>query len=81
MNQIRDIPINFPTFAFMLLSYPLGILMHKTLPDVTVPLGPLSFSLNPGPFNVKEVTLIAIFGSTGTQQVYAISNLMGRFQF
>ncbi|CAG8212450.1 unnamed protein product [Penicillium nalgiovense] len=37
----------------LFLAYPLGKLWEKVIPNWTVPLGRLTFDLNPGPFNTK----------------------------
>ncbi|KAJ0045620.1 hypothetical protein Pint_03793 [Pistacia integerrima] len=57
-----------------ILVLPAGKLMAATLPSkpVKVPLTPWSFSLNPGPFNIKEHVLITIFAGCGSSGVYAV---------
>ncbi|KAF8148771.1 hypothetical protein K438DRAFT_2027471, partial [Mycena galopus ATCC 62051] len=52
----------FSVFFTVLVSWPLGRMMEKVLPDYRVPLGRLSFSLNLGPFSVKEHVLVGIAG-------------------
>ncbi|OQD67936.1 hypothetical protein PENPOL_c003G09299 [Penicillium polonicum] len=47
----------------LLLAYPLGKLWEKAVPNWTVPLGRLTFDLNPGPFNTKEHVLIYIMSN------------------
>lgn len=44
-------------------AYPCGLLMARVLPTYVFPLGPLSFTLNPGPFNEKEHMLITIMSN------------------
>ena len=58
-----------------ILVLPVGKLMAATLPKkaIRVPLTPWSFSLNPGPFNLKEHVLITIFANAGANGVYAVS--------
>jgi hypothetical protein len=49
--------------------------MAKTLPTTKfrVPgFGGREFSLNPGPFNVKEHVLISIFANVGSSTAYAV---------
>ncbi|KAI3466402.1 hypothetical protein Pfo_023065 [Paulownia fortunei] len=60
--------------AAQIVSLPLGKLMAKVLPTRTfaVPLTNWSFSLNPGPFNLKEHVLITIFANCGATGVYAV---------
>ncbi|WJX78529.1 OPT super [Trifolium repens] len=49
--------------------------MAATLPSkpIQVPFTTRSFSLNPGPFSLKEHVLITIFASSGSSGVYAIN--------
>ena len=49
--------------------------MAATLPTKVVrfPLTNWTFSLKPGPFNLKEHVLITIFASCGASGVYAVS--------
>ena len=58
-----------------IVSLPLGKFMAKVLPTKTVrvPLTNWSFSLNPGPFNLKEHVLITIFATCGSAGVYAVN--------
>ncbi|KAK4754354.1 hypothetical protein SAY87_002458 [Trapa incisa] len=53
---------------------PLGNLMAAALPTKVVrfPGSGWSFSLNPGPFNLKEHVLITIFANAGSNSVYAL---------
>ncbi|CAI0437590.1 unnamed protein product [Linum tenue] len=58
-----------------ILVLPLGKLMAAFLPRTRfrVPFTNWSFSLNPGPFNLKEHVLITIFASCGADGTYALS--------
>lgn len=58
-----------------IVTLPLGKFMAKVLPTKTVrvPLTNWSFSLNPGPFNLKEHVLITIFATCGSAGVYAVN--------
>lgn len=49
--------------------------MAATLPtkQMRVPFTKWSFSLNPGPFNLKEHVLITIFAGCGASGVYAVN--------
>lgn len=49
--------------------------MAATLPEkpIRVPFTTWSFSLNPGPFNLKEHVLITIFANSGSNSVYAVN--------
>jgi OPT family oligopeptide transporter len=58
-----------------IVALPLGKLMAAVLPTtpIYVPFTKWSFSLNPGPFNLKEHVLITIFASSGSNSVYALN--------
>ncbi|ROW08766.1 hypothetical protein VPNG_06405 [Cytospora leucostoma] len=60
--------LRYPTiyvysYLAQFLAYPCGVFMAKVLPTGKIPLGPLSFTLNPGPFNQKEHMLITIMSN------------------
>lgn len=66
----------FPVFFVILISQPLGRLLARVLPDYTVPLGRYSFTLNPGPFSVKEHAIIGIAANSGSQGQWASEYLL-----
>lgn len=53
-----------------LLSFPIGRLWARVVPNVTV----FGVRLNPGPFTVKEHVLITIMANVGYQSAYAVSS-------
>lgn len=69
----RQNPLSVSSVAAQIVTLPLGKLMAATLPDtkVSVPFTKWSFSLNPGPFSMKEHVLITILASCGSGGVYA----------
>ncbi|CAJ2633712.1 unnamed protein product [Trifolium pratense] len=71
----RTNPLSISSIAAQIVSLPLGKVMAATLPTTIykVPFTPWSFTLNPGPFNLKEHALITIFASAGASGVYAIN--------
>ncbi|PVU94518.1 hypothetical protein BB561_002500 [Smittium simulii] len=60
MGIIGTTPI-IPSTISLLMALPIGNLMAKYLPEVDIGFGEYSFSLNPGPFNIKEHSAIAIY--------------------
>ncbi|XP_050911147.1 oligopeptide transporter 5 [Lathyrus oleraceus] len=68
-------PLKITSVSAQIITLPLGKLMVSTLPTkpIQVPFTDLSFSLNPGPFSLKEHVLITIFASSGSSGVYAIN--------
>ncbi|ROW05458.1 hypothetical protein VSDG_00013 [Cytospora chrysosperma] len=71
MSYFRTTTAAFPVFFVILVSQPLGRLLARVLPDYTVPLGRFSFTLNPGPFSIKEHAIIGIAANSGSQGQWA----------
>lgn len=68
----RKMPLSITAISAMIAVVPLGHLMAKTLPHrVFFENTRLEFSMNPGPFNMKEHVLITIFANSGAGSVYA----------
>jgi OPT family oligopeptide transporter len=76
LNQFfwyRKEPLTITAISAQIAVVPLGRLMAAVLPERPVLRGTRwEFSLNPGPFNVKEHVLITIFANSGAGTVYAI---------
>ncbi|XP_024157372.1 oligopeptide transporter 1 [Rosa chinensis] len=70
----RRNPLSVESASAQILVLPLGKLMAATLPanQLRVPFTKWTFSMNPGPFNLKEHVLITIFASSGASGVYAV---------
>lgn len=68
----RQMPLNITAISAQIAVLPLGHLMARVLPTKKYLEGSRwEFSLNPGPFNVKEHVLITIFANSGAGTVYA----------
>ena len=74
VNQLLS--LRFPSttisaYVIIIFVYPLGKLCEKVLPTAALktPFG--NFTLNPGPFNVKEHSLISIMSLMSYQSAYA----------
>ncbi|KAJ5530302.1 hypothetical protein N7527_003695 [Penicillium freii] len=63
LYTLRTPSLTISGSVVLLLAYPLGKLWEKAVPNWTVPLGRLTFDLNPGPFNTKEHVLIYIMSN------------------
>ncbi|TWU72259.1 hypothetical protein ED733_001737 [Metarhizium rileyi] len=72
---------NISSTVVQLIAYPLGVGMAKILPDTEYNLMGLRFNLNPGPFNVKEHTIITVMTAAGTAFSYAIDILLAQEVF
>ncbi|OMP03215.1 Tetrapeptide transporter, OPT1/isp4 [Corchorus olitorius] len=69
----RNNQLSVTAVSAQIVVLPLGKLMAATLPHtkVSIPFTKWSFSLNPGPFSIKEHVLITIFANCGYTGVYA----------
>ncbi|KAF9958302.1 hypothetical protein BGZ72_000614 [Mortierella alpina] len=68
----RDNPLTIRVLVAQLLAYPLGRILARILPTRTFSIFGYKFSLNPGPFNIKEHVLITIMANTGATTFAAI---------
>ncbi|KAI8051216.1 OPT oligopeptide transporter protein-domain-containing protein [Syncephalis plumigaleata] len=68
----RETPLVVGILVVQLLSYPLGRAMERFLPSKYVSIGRMRFSLNPGPFNIKEHVLITACANASAGTAYAI---------
>ncbi|KAA8533571.1 hypothetical protein F0562_030995 [Nyssa sinensis] len=68
----RTEPLSISSIAAQIAVVPLGHLMARTITDRVFFKGSwYQFTLNPGPFNMKEHVLITIFANSGAGSVYA----------
>ena len=77
MNQFfayRQNQLYISSVSVQIIALPVGKLMAAYLPSkpIRIPFTKWSFSLNPGPFSLKEHVLITIFASAGAGGVYAV---------
>ncbi|CAN6696551.1 unnamed protein product [Malus baccata var. baccata] len=70
----RTNQLSVSSVSAQIVVLPLGKLMAATLPTrkFRVPFTNWSFTMNPGPFNLKEHVLITIFANSGAGGVYAV---------
>lgn len=68
----REAPMVLGPLVIQLLSYPVGQFMARILPTREFNVFGFAFSLNPGPFNVKEHVLITVMASCGAGTAYAV---------
>ncbi|EOY11965.1 Oligopeptide transporter 5 [Theobroma cacao] len=71
----RQNQLSISSISAQIVVLPIGKLMAATLPKkvIRVPFTKWSFSLNPGPFTLKEHALITIFANCGAGGVYAVN--------
>ncbi|GJJ70025.1 hypothetical protein EMPS_02374 [Entomortierella parvispora] len=68
----RDAPMSVGSLAIQLLSFPVGTFMARVLPTREFSMFGWKFTMNPGPFNVKEHVLITIIANCGAGTAYAV---------
>lgn len=78
LNQFfsyRSEPLSITAVSAQIAALPLGRLMAAYLPTTyyRVPFTNWKWTMNPGPFNVKEHVLITIFANSGAGGAYAIN--------
>ncbi|KAJ7946807.1 putative Oligopeptide transporter [Quillaja saponaria] len=69
LNQFfayRTEPLVITQITVQVATLPIGHFMAAVLPKTKFRIGSRSFSLNPGPFNMKEHVLITIFANAGS---------------
>ncbi|SJM88812.1 related to sexual differentiation process protein ISP4 [Zygosaccharomyces bailii] len=76
LNSYRTTSAAYSVFFVQICSYWFGKWLAKVLPDIKIGIGNFKFSLNPGPWSIKEnvlITLAAASGATGNQGTTPIS--------
>ncbi|KAH7538273.1 oligopeptide transporter 6 [Ziziphus jujuba] len=69
----RKMPLSISSISAQIAVVPIGHLMARTLPTRPFFKGTKwEFTMNPGPFNIKEHVLITIFANSGSGSVYAV---------
>jgi OPT family oligopeptide transporter len=83
--SLRNPSIQITSIVAQLLSYPVGVLWAKVMPKRQFNTLGLKWSLNPGPFNIKEHTLITIMANVSFSQgaaysTYGLETLLGFYK-
>ncbi|KAH7146222.1 OPT family small oligopeptide transporter [Dactylonectria macrodidyma] len=78
---LRYSPITITSTVVQLVSYPIGCGWAKVVPDYRFKVFGHELSLNPGPFNVKEHTIITMMTAAGSAASYAIDILLAQELF
>ncbi|KAJ2310848.1 hypothetical protein IWW54_002963 [Coemansia sp. RSA 2705] len=74
----RDNPVALGIPVVQLLSLPAGWLLARVLPAREFAVLGRTWTLNPGPFSVKEHVLISVFANASTSTVYALEIVVVR---
>ncbi|KAG6012573.1 hypothetical protein E4U54_007449 [Claviceps lovelessii] len=79
--SLRRTPISISSTVVQLIAYPIGCGWAKFMPKHTFNVFGHSLELNPGPFNVKEHTIITMMTAAGSSLSYAIDILLAQEVF
>jgi OPT family small oligopeptide transporter len=82
--SLRDPAISITPLVVQLIVYPFGLLMAKTLPTRQFTTFGHKWSLNPGPFNIKEHALITIMANvafSGGSAAYSTDTLQAQMKW
>ncbi|KAK5998758.1 Sexual differentiation process protein isp4 [Cladobotryum mycophilum] len=78
---LRRAPISITSTVVQLVAYPMGTFWARVVPQKTLNIFGWKLELNPGPFNVKEHTIITMMTAAGTTASYAIDILLAQELF
>lgn len=74
--SMRSPAITIPVVAILLLVYPVGCFWARVVPAWTFNTFGLVWSLNPGPFNIKEHTVVTLMASVTYGYAYSTDALL-----
>jgi OPT family oligopeptide transporter len=74
--SMRSPAINFPPIVVLLLVYPCGIGFAKMMPTWQFNTFGLRWTLNPGPFNIKEHSVITLMAGISITYAYSTDALL-----
>lgn len=74
--SMRNPQVNFPAVVVMLLVYPIGCLWAKIVPATAFNTFGIQWTLNPGPFNIKEHVVVTVMASVSISYAYSTDALL-----
>ena len=74
--SMRSPAITIPVVAILLLVYPVGCFWARVVPNWTFKTFGVVWSLNPGPFNIKEHTVVTLMASVTYGYAYSTDALL-----
>lgn len=74
--SMRSPAINFPSLVVQLLVYPLGCLWAKTMPTKTFSFFGIKWTLNTGPFTIKEHVVVVLMSNVSIGYAYSTDALL-----
>ena len=79
--SLRQPAISIGTIVAQLVSYFLGNIWYKVMPDKKHTTFGIEWNLNPGPFNVKEHTIIVVMAGVSYGIAYATDIILAQVSF
>ncbi|KAL9112890.1 MAG: hypothetical protein Q9227_002967 [Pyrenula ochraceoflavens] len=79
--SMRNPTISLSSLVAQLVAYPAGCLWYKIVPSHVFTTFGHKWSFNPGPFNVKEHTLIVVMANVAYSIAYATDILLAQIKF
>ncbi|KJZ69609.1 hypothetical protein HIM_10997 [Hirsutella minnesotensis 3608] len=76
--NLKTTPISITSTVVQLIAYPLGVSWARFVPAKTFRVFGRTIELNPGPFNVKEHTIITMMTAAGSSISYSIDILLAQ---
>ncbi|KAI1798991.1 small oligopeptide transporter [Daldinia bambusicola] len=74
--SMRSPMVNFPALVVVLLVYPVGSLWAKFMPTRVFKTFGQEWTLNPGPFNIKEHVVVTIMSNVSISYAYSTDALL-----
>ncbi|KAI2628471.1 OPT family small oligopeptide transporter [Hypoxylon sp. NC1633] len=74
--SMRSPAINFPALVVVLVVYPIGCLWAKVMPTKVFNTFGLQWTLNPGPFTIKEHVVITLMSNVSIGYAYSTDALL-----
>ena len=74
--SMRNPAITIPTVAILLLVYPIGCFWARVVPRKIFRIFGVTYSLNPGPFNIKEHTVVTLMANVTYGYAYSTDALL-----
>jgi hypothetical protein len=78
ITELREQPLVISPTIIQLIALPLGRYWAKYMPEKRLSLGKWSLKLNPGPFTIKEHTLIVAMANVGVSPPYVVGLMLAQ---
>lgn len=79
--SLRNPAIAISSLVAQLIAFPLGKAWERCLPDRQFNVFGVKFNFNPGPFNIKEHTVITVMANVSFGAAYATDTILAQRHF